>query len=1109
MKKHTWVSLIVIATLLFSAFPVMAQETPPLLEAEGNWYIVELNAPALAVYAKASTARFRTMSANGKLNVQAPASQGYIRRLQADQATFRAALSKAIPNALVAYDYQILLNAVAVQLPNSNFKTLAEIRALPGVKRMTPQHLYEGDMDYSLPQIAAEALWGQLGGRANAGTGIKVAIIDSGIEPTHAMFSGSGWSYPTEGQWPKGYCLEDASFCNGKIIVARYYTPTFAVNENEVNTPLDIHGHGVHVSGTAVGNIVTATYGTATPQISGVAPGAWLMTYKSLFQNVAGTQSTGSSIVLAAAIEDAIADGADVVNCSWGGDEWEYDDPLTAAYDAAVDAGVTVIFSLGNSGPNYGTAGSPTSSKLIEVGASQTVRAFYNSVSVTAPTPVSATLQNFPAVEFKDIAATAIPTQAIGPLPYIPCDLLGNPDLTMPGVTVGITETEPYASGWIALIPRGTYNFSLKLDNAIAHGADAVLMYTDNRTWKDSLTAGNRAIYTVIVANAIGLDARDWWSMVTDTARLQIGYPVAPYETEVADKIADFSSRGPNLHMEIQPDLVAPGVNILSAAPGGIYAARNGTSQAAPHVTGAAALLLAQHPDWTPSQVKSALMNTASQSILELDETTPADVMTQGAGRIDLSQAGNPGLTFNKPSQSFGMVKKGTIAQATIIATEVAGAAETYTLSAQEWVTNAQTHVTISPATLNVAANGTAIFTVTLEVGAEADIQDIEGNLVISGSTHLLHIPYWARINPATTNTILLIDDDLSSSDPEIVDYRAYYTQALDELGLTYDVWDTTSLGAGPGFPTRAILDGYDLAVYFSGDDFTFLAYNAILGWGGGTPEDLRLYLVGGGKMIVFGQNAAWGFSNAGVDMVNLFSADYEDDNIFGANPVPRPSAVGLVPFLNGKQVDFSAGGDGAGNLTSVDDLSSGNVDGTSSTPLFGLPSTSTPIGDGFMGAAMSSDPTLEGLDNPIANWWKLAHRTTFCSFGLEGVNNDTGYYTRTALLGDMMSYVNDDLAVAFSHVVPGANNAVIFTATITSSVGGEALRYRWDFGDGSDYISTTTNTVTHQYAQKGAYQARVEVTDSYWHTAVSEPTPVNLGEELFLPLVLRGYPAP
>ncbi len=1109
MKKHTWISLIVVATLLLSALPVMAQEAPPLLEAEGNWYIVELSAPALAVYAHSSDARFREMSTNNKLNVHTLASQTYIRRLQADQVTVQAALVKMIPEALVGYDYQIVLNAIAVQLPDGSFETLAKIKALPGVKRISPQHFYEADMDYSLPLIQAAALWGQLGGRADAGAGVKVAIIDSGVEPTHALFNGEGWDYPTEGQWPKGYCLENASFCNGKIIATRYYTPTFAVNANEVNTPLDIHGHGMHVAGTAVGNIVTATYGSSTPQISGVAPGAWLMAYKALFQNVAGTQSSGSNIGLAAAIEDAVADGADVVNCSWGSDEWEYDDPLAAAYDAAVDAGISVIFALGNSGPGYGTAGSPNSPKLIEVGASQTARAYYNAVSVTAPIPVSPTLQNFPAGQFNDIAPSAIPTQTIGPLPYIPCDLLGNPDLTMPGVTAGITETAPYASGWIALIPRGTYNFSLKLDNAIAHGADAVLMYTDNRTWKGSFTAADRAIYTVIADNAVGLEARNWWSMVTDTARLQIGYPVSPYETEVVDMISDFSSRGPNLHMEIQPDLVAPGVNILSAAPGGIYEAHNGTSQAAPHVTGAAALLLSLHPDWTPAQVKSALMNTASQSVLELDETTRADVMTQGSGRIDLSEAGDPGLTFSKPSQSFGMVKVGTVTQVVIVATEVASTTESYALSVQEWMTNTQTHVTVSPATLNVTPNGTAIFTVTLEVSAGAAVQDIEGNLIISGSTHLLHIPYWARVAPAAANTILLIDDDMSGSDPEVADYRAYYTQALDELGLTYDVWDTTALATGPGFPTRATLDGYGLVVYFSGDDLTFLAYNAFLGWGGGTSEDLRLYLVGGGKMIAFGQNAAWGFNNAGVDLVNLFSAAYDNDNIFGENAIPRPGAVGLAPFLDGKQIDFSAGGDGAGNMTSVDGLLSGNVDGTSSTPLFGLPSSSTPLGDGFMGSAMSSDPTLERLDDPIANWFKLAQRTTFCSFGLEGVNNNTGYYTRTALLRDMLSYVNDDLSVRFSQIVPGANLTVAFTATMTANVGGEALRYRWDFGDGSDYVTTTTGAVSHQYAQRGAYQARVEVTDSYWHTAVSNPTPVNLGTDIFLPVVLRGYPAP
>ena len=458
MKKFRWLSLIVVLMLLLSLSPAIAQgeKTTSLPIAEGDWYIVELDAPALVTYAKSAIAT--AMTVRGKLNVNASVSQTYIEQLKADQAVFSGALTRAIPGAEIGYDYQIALNALAVKLPDSEQKTLFALGALPDVKRVTPQRIYTAQMDYSLPLINAPAMWAQLGSRETAGAGVKIAIIDSGVDPDHMLFDGTGWSYPAEGTWPKGYCEIDPTFCNGKIIAARYYTPTLVVNPGEVNTPQDIHGHGTHVGGTAAGNIVTATYGTSTPEISGVAPGAWLMAYKGLFQNTAGTRSTGSSIMLAAAIEDAIADGADIVSCSWGSDDWEYDDPLTAAYEAAADAGIIVVFSTGNSGPAYNTTGSPTSPKFIEVGASTTLRAYYNEINVTAPEPVSPTLQSFPATQFNDINAAGMPTGPIGPLPYIPCDLLGMPDTSLPGVTEGITQTEPYSStGWIALIPRGDF----------------------------------------------------------------------------------------------------------------------------------------------------------------------------------------------------------------------------------------------------------------------------------------------------------------------------------------------------------------------------------------------------------------------------------------------------------------------------------------------------------------------------------------------------------------------------------------------------------------------------------------------------------------------------
>ena len=254
----------------------------PSMISMGDWYIVEFDKPSLVNQAQSGN-QIGYLQAGGKLDVNSQASQTYINELSGEQTAFIATLAKAIPGAQVSRGYQVVLNAVAVHIPNSNLDLLKILASLPGVKRISPQQIYTVALDFSLPLIKASMLWEQLGGRADAGHGIKVADVDTGIDPTHPMFNGTGWSYPSTGTWPKGYCAEVTGFCNGKIIAARFYPPTFDVNVGEELTPRDLAGHGSHTAGIAAGNIVTAAYGTSSPVISGVAPGAWLMVYKGLF----------------------------------------------------------------------------------------------------------------------------------------------------------------------------------------------------------------------------------------------------------------------------------------------------------------------------------------------------------------------------------------------------------------------------------------------------------------------------------------------------------------------------------------------------------------------------------------------------------------------------------------------------------------------------------------------------------------------------------------------------------------------------------------------------------------------------------------------------------
>jgi len=1097
MTKVRWFRIVLLMAMLLAVTPVAAKVpdqddglNSAIEGAVDGWYIVQFEAPPLATKAE-SLGAMSMMITGGRLNVNTAASRAYVADLKNEQAQFKLELTQAIPNAQVGREFQVVLNAVAVKLSDASVDAVRSLRFMPGVKSVTPQVIYTVDMDYSLPLIEAPALWSELGGQESAGEGVKVAVIDTGIDPSHDMFDGTDFDYPAMGTWPKGYCA-DRDFCNGKIIAARFYTPTFDVHPDETLSPLDLNGHGTHVAGTAAGNVVTATYGTETTQISGVAPGAWLMTYKGLYQTPSGNGS-GSNIMLAGAIEDAVADGADVINNSWGSDAFVMpaNDPLAQAYEAAVDAGVVIVFSAGNSGPGYNTVGSPTSRKFIMVGASTTERAFYNTLSVTAPEPVTPTLQSFPGNQFAELASTAFPSGPIGPLPYIPCDLLGLPDTTLAGVMAGITQTAPYIGGWIALIPRGDYNFTVKLDNAIAQGASAIAMYTDaGRTWKGGFTASGRDIYSVMFANDLGLEMRDWWSVYTDTARFEIGYPVTAWTVETPNVIAEFSSRGPDASLDLSPDVVAPGVNILSAQPNGLFAPFGGTSMAAPHVTGAAALLLAANPDWTPAQVRSALMSTADQVILDTDEATLADVMTQGAGLIDLSQAADAGLTFDNPSASFRTLPQGSTASVTIEATEVAGTVETYTLSIDEWVAaTGEVTVSLSTNTLAMTLGGSETFTVTVEAGPTASLMDLEGNIIISGTEHFAHVPYWVRVTPAAVGEVLLVDFDLN----EFAvggDYQGYYTRTLENLGVAYDIWDIGGLGGY--YPSRAELDQYDKVVVFTGDNYQY--------WLDPIADDIRMYLAMGGKMLITGQDAL------GIDGLAGFPFMRGADNI-PLRDGTTPIAVGIAdynPFL--KDMIFRAdGGDGAGNQSYVDELDWLNYSDLDTAPLFEVPNLVPAVADGVIATRSSWEPTIERIQNPL-QYEEYSWRVAFLGFGLEGVDN-AGPNTREELAGVLFDWMDDGVTVAFDQPAYAASKTlefIQFSATMSATIGTEAQYYAWDFGDGSGIEYTAGRTVQHQYLLPGYYTAYVEVMDEYAHKAVGTPVVVEVGSHFYLPIVAK-----
>ncbi|PYZ96090.1 peptidase S8 [Alteribacter lacisalsi] len=368
--------------------------------------------------------------------------------------------------------------------------------------------------------------------------------------------------------------------------------------------------HGTHVAG-IIG---------ANGRLKGVAPEAEIYGYRAL-----GPTGMGTTEQVIAAIEKAVEDGVDVINLSLGntvnGPDW----PTSVALDKAVEEGVVAVTSNGNSGPNLWTVGSPgTSSRAISVGAS------------TPPLKVPyLTFERNDGEEWG-----MIPMQRAKPW---------NMKRDEPIVYAGLGRKEDFENtdvkGKIALVERGIVTFTVKAKEAQKAGAAGLIVYNN----RDGEFAGTLEemldIPVVSMAKEDGEQLRD---IITKTDHPYI----RTIYREEEDLIAPFSSRGPVTYSwEVKPDLVAPGVSIDSTVPKG-YMDMNGTSMAAPHIAGAAALILQKYPDWTPDQVKAALMNTAKQVTDRDGNIQPPHV--QGTGRVDLAKALTAETLVYPGAVSFG-----------------------------------------------------------------------------------------------------------------------------------------------------------------------------------------------------------------------------------------------------------------------------------------------------------------------------------------------------------------------------------------------------------------------------------------------------------------------
>ncbi|WP_251028792.1 S8 family serine peptidase [Bacillus sp. ISL-18] len=362
--------------------------------------------------------------------------------------------------------------------------------------------------------------------------------------------------------------------------------------------------HGTHVAGIIAAN----------GKIKGVAPEAKIVAYRAL-----GPGGGGTTEQVLAAIEQAIKDKVDVVNLSLGNDINGPDLPISLALNRAVDKGIVAVAASGNSGPNVWTVGSPgTASKAISVGAS---------------TPT----MKIPSLLIEGNRLRIQPLEGSGNWGL-------DRSLELADGGLGRKEDLHNVQGKMVLIKRGTLTFTEKAKNAYAAGAKAVLIYNN---LSGSFMGNLDTPMTIPIGALAKGDGVILQKKITNqrvTARVLV--------SEERDRLADFSSRGPVTGTwEIKPDIVAPGVAIQSTIPGG-YLSLQGTSMAAPHVAGACALIKQAHPDWSPAEIKAALMNTAKP--IGPNPNALYRTYEQGAGRIQVDEAIQTTSLVTPSSLRFG-----------------------------------------------------------------------------------------------------------------------------------------------------------------------------------------------------------------------------------------------------------------------------------------------------------------------------------------------------------------------------------------------------------------------------------------------------------------------
>ncbi|KAF0903132.1 hypothetical protein E2562_025719 [Oryza meyeriana var. granulata] len=502
---------------------------------------------------------------------------------------------------------------------------------------------------------------------ARYGEDAIIGNLDSGVWPESLSFN-DGELGPIPDNW-KGICQNehDKTFqCNSKLVGARYFNKGYAaaiglpLNDTQ-KTPRDDNGHGTHTLATAGGSAVrgAAAFGYGNGTARGGSPRARVAAYRVCYPPVNGSDECYDADILAA-FEAAIADGVHVISASVGADPNDYlEDAVAIGSLHAVKAGVTVVCSASNYGPDPGTV-TNVAPWILTVAASTTDRAF--------PAHV---VFNRTRAEGQSLSATWLRGRGF----YL---MISAADAAAPSrspadaqvCSLGALDAEK-VMGKIVVCVRGGSPRVEKGEAVSRAGGAGMILVNDEASGHDVI-ADPHVIPAVHISYADGLALLAYINSTKD-ARGFITKAKTVLGTTPSPVMASFSSQGPNtVNPEIlKPDVTAPGVSVIAAwsgaaGPTGLpydlrrvaFNTQTGTSMSCPHVSGVAGLIKTLHPDWSPAAIKSAIMTTATELDSELkpilnSSLSPATPFSYGAGHVFPHRALDPGLVYDITADDY------------------------------------------------------------------------------------------------------------------------------------------------------------------------------------------------------------------------------------------------------------------------------------------------------------------------------------------------------------------------------------------------------------------------------------------------------------------------